>query len=69
MTTPPPVPTEDYVQRLWESVQAKQITWAELGALQTSTLPLCAAHEQPSNVRIGNKPLCVECIREGLHRG
>jgi hypothetical protein len=68
MSTPPPVPVEDVIDNLWKSVTAGQITWKALGELQTATMPLCAAHEQPSNVRIGNKPLCVECLREGRHR-
>ncbi len=68
MNTPPPVSTEDYIQGLWESVKAGQITWKALGEMQAATLPLCRSHQQPCNVRIGNKPLCVECIKEGAHR-
>ena len=62
MNKPSPVPTEDYIAGLWQSVRAGVITWQEVARLQADHMPRCALHDKPANVKIGGVPLCAECI-------
>jgi hypothetical protein len=59
-----PVPVEEYIANLWESVKAGRIDWAELRRLQAGSMPRCEPHGKPANVRIGAVYLCEVCIAE-----
>lgn len=65
-STPPPVPTEDYIENLWKSVILGHITWDDLTDLQSRAMPRCVAHDEPANVRIGRELLCAKCITERI---